>query len=110
MQIKVLHLVLRYKWYDMIAAGIKKEEYRRMTPYWIKRLVQNATIEGDTNVITFKPYTHVCFHRAYTSTTMLFELDGLGVGYGKPEWGAKDERTFILRLGKQEHCIWKYIK
>ena len=31
---KVLHLVLKRKWYDMIASGEKIEEYREIKPYW----------------------------------------------------------------------------
>lgn len=30
---KELKLVLKKKWYDMIASGIKKEEYRDATEY-----------------------------------------------------------------------------
>jgi hypothetical protein len=35
---KILHLTLKKKWFDMIASGIKKEEYREVKPYWIQRL------------------------------------------------------------------------
>ena len=28
---KILHLTLKKKWFDMIASGEKKEEYREMT-------------------------------------------------------------------------------
>lgn len=36
---KILDLVLKGKWYDMIASGEKREEYREIKPYWEKRLV-----------------------------------------------------------------------
>lgn len=86
-EIIILHLVLKCKWYDMIDAGIKKEEYRAMNPYWKKRLAEH--------------YTHICFHRAYTATRLYVELNGITEGYGKPEWGAKNEVTYILHLGKK---------
>lgn len=35
---KVLHLTLHRKWFDLIAIGKKKIEYRDATPYWDKRL------------------------------------------------------------------------
>lgn len=35
---KTLTLSLKKKWYDMIASGEKKEEYREITEYWNKRL------------------------------------------------------------------------
>ena len=34
----ILPLVLKGKWYDMIASGAKREEYRLATPYWRVRL------------------------------------------------------------------------
>lgn len=37
---KVLDLVLKGKWYDMIASGEKREEYREIKPYWIKRIIK----------------------------------------------------------------------
>ena len=36
---KTLHLTLKKKWYDMIASGEKKEEYREVKKYWIRRLI-----------------------------------------------------------------------
>jgi hypothetical protein len=38
MEQKILYLTLKGKWYDMIEAGIKPEEYRDIKPFWIKRL------------------------------------------------------------------------
>ena len=37
--IKILHLPLKAKWYDMQERGEKSEEYREITPYWCKRLL-----------------------------------------------------------------------
>lgn len=34
-----LHLSLQKRWFDMIASGEKREEYREFSPYWIKRLI-----------------------------------------------------------------------
>lgn len=39
----ILHLPLKKKWFDLINARIKKEEYREIKPYWIKRLLQYAS-------------------------------------------------------------------
>ena len=36
---KTLHLVLKRKWWDMIASGEKKEEYREVCHYWARRLL-----------------------------------------------------------------------
>lgn len=36
---KILDLVLKHQWYDLIEDGVKTEEYRELKPYWIKRLM-----------------------------------------------------------------------
>ena len=36
---KTLHLVLKRKWWDMIARGEKKEEYREVCEYWETRIL-----------------------------------------------------------------------
>lgn len=35
----VLHLVVKGKWFKMIAAGVKKEDYRDFKIYWDRRLL-----------------------------------------------------------------------
>lgn len=110
-ELKVLHLVLIGKWYEMIASGEKKEEYREASDYWNIRLC-GYKITGfcafcnapDCNFPPNKPskrYDTVCFHRGYTNITMLFELESIKFGHGKPEWGAPEYEVFILKLGKR---------
>lgn len=36
---KILHLTLQRKWFDLIASGKKTDEYREARPHWKKRLV-----------------------------------------------------------------------
>ena len=120
---KILDLPLKAKWYEMIESGEKKEEYREIKGYWIKRL---AKCEGNNSheetgfyckkAICFscitrgngfhpKRYTHVRFRFGYTKRTMLFELNSITVGVGNSDWGAPaNECVFILKLGK---CIKK---
>lgn len=38
--VKILHLVLKKKWYEMQESGEKTEEYRELSPYWRKRLTE----------------------------------------------------------------------
>lgn len=42
---KILHLTLKKKWFDLIASGQKKIEYREYKPYWIRRLVHQGFTE-----------------------------------------------------------------
>jgi hypothetical protein len=86
---KVLHLTLKKKWFDMIASGEKKEEYREMKPYWRKRLVK------DYDIIRFK--------NGYGKNvpTMDIEFKGVQSSLGIIEWGAPEKETvYILPLGK----------
>ena len=52
---KILDLPLKKEWYNMIESGEKKEEYREIKPYWIKRLT-----ELKTTILPFSVnYTHL---------------------------------------------------
>ncbi len=106
---KILHLTLNKKWFDMIASGEKKEEYREIKPYWVSRLQAwgNAYDEcRDFNAIQFK--------NGYSkdAPTMLFESKGIEIGEGKEEWGAEPNKEYyVIKLGKklnsdknQEEC------
>lgn len=85
---ETLYLPLKKEWYDMIDAGIKKEEYREIKPYWTTRLIHN--------------YKFVVFSYGYTRKTMMFEVAKQTVGIGKPEWGAEPGKEyFIIELGKR---------
>ncbi len=42
-----LYIPLKEKWYRMIESGEKKEEYREIKPYWIKRLVDERITDRD---------------------------------------------------------------
>lgn len=86
-----LDLVLRYKWYDMIESGIKREEYREISGYWKERIGKFS-------------YSRVRFHRGYTSRTLTFELENIKVGIGNPDWGAPNYNVYILKLGKLVGC------
>lgn len=125
---KILNLVLKYKWYDMIANGEKTEKYLKMKPYWwnilykikyelkichisysdkkeilvekeVKRVNKRYYITDNDKIKC--EYTHVKFRRGYTNTTMTFEIKEINIGIGKPEWGAPSYDVFIIKLGKQ---------
>ena len=87
----VLDLHLLNKWYDMIEAGIKPEEYREDKDYWRARLLLP---NGE-----YKPYTHVRFHRGYSKRNMLFRIQSMSFGRGNPAWGAPPYNVHVIRLG-----------
>ncbi len=122
---KVLYQPLKKEWYEMIEAGIKKEEYREIKPYYIPRFFEDRlsreTIAGplldefisdlrdsgnveqaaDDFGLRLKDYDTVCFSYGYTKRRMLWEYKGITIGHGRPEWGAPDCKTFIIKLGKR---------
>jgi hypothetical protein len=77
---KVLHLNLYRKYFDQIRSGIKRYEYRSMTPYWTKRL------KG-------KDYDYILFRNGYGKHRpyMVVAYKGLGKGYfnGLQVWAIK---------------------
>ena len=84
-----LFLILKSEWYWMISHGIKKEEYRELTDYWYNRLA-------------LREYKTVTFQLGYTKKhRMTFEVKGITIGVGNPDWGATGDETFIIKLGKQ---------
>lgn len=103
-----LHLVLKGKWYDLIASGEKTEEYREPKPYWIKRILDGssakrpelAPVPRQLSIQT--KYERVCFHRGYTSQTMTFKIKGVSVGMGNVAWGAPvSKAVIIIKLGNR---------
>lgn len=89
---RILHLTLKKKWFDMIASGEKREEYRELKPYWHKRLMGKG-----------KTYDAIKFRNGYSkdSPTMVVELKEICSSLGIVEWGAPEgQPVYILRLGK----------
>lgn len=103
---RVLTLTLKKKWFDMIAKGIKKEEYREIKDYWINRLTEDKSIcqMGNSGfVINDRKFDKVLFKNGYSkdAPTMIVECKGIETTTGKIEWGAeKGEHYFVIRLGK----------
>lgn len=88
---KELRLVLTYKWYDMIDAGEKLEEYRDLTKFYRSR------IEG-------RDYDIVTFYRGYAKDrkTMSFKYGGYRVGTGQEKWGAvPGKQYYVIKLGER---------
>lgn len=94
---KTLHLTLKKKWFDMIASGEKKEEYREIKPYWIKRLF------ADEWIISSHYFKRIVFRNGYAkdAPTITVECKGIFKGSAKPEWSDNWQgEVFIIKLGK----------
>lgn len=127
---KVLHLNLKKCWFDLIAAGVKKEEYRDLKAYWVKRFIdiyypedgngdiktipENIVYDILVNGYEWKPtlksyfsklkdFDTIVFRHGYAKECpeMVVELKGIDVSGGVQEWGAKSgEQYIVLKLGK----------
>lgn len=71
----------------MLNSGIKKEEYRELKPFWIKRLMKNS----DLSKPEFKKFERVVFANGGHFGDVpksTFSFKGITIGEGKSEWGA----------------------
>lgn len=121
-----LTLVLKAIWYRMIQCGIKKEEYREITPYWVNRLLQERVhvpfeedqykrlhlkpgeriiVENLKQLIAcgnlsyiYKPGDEVEFAHGYGKDrpTMLRIIESITIGKGNPDWGAKKDKEYFI--------------
>lgn len=100
----VLPLVLKGKWYDMIASGEKREEYRdwgvwcKRVSKWLHRFNQTPRVK----------HLVVAFQRGYRKPSMWFEVSWVSseqvLRARHPEWGEPDVPHFVIRLGRRV-CI-----
>ncbi len=85
---EILHIHVRYIYYDLAEKGIKEEEYRAIKPYWTKRLN--------------KSYDLIYYWRAYTNKKLIFKYDGKKViTIVHKEFGNKPVEVYALSLRKR---------
>lgn len=93
---KVLHLTLKKKWFDMIASGEKKEEYRDCVYFWDCRLLEPDCRLRHFDVVTFR--------NGYQkdAPTMTLKCEGIEIRSGRPEWGAVPYQVYyVIKLGER---------
>lgn len=118
---RVLNLVLKRKWFDLIKSGEKKEEYRDLSDHWGARLCYKIPLgtggyltkwmqlrEGnfdclnDTSFPNFQDWDEVCFIHGYKpdAERITLQFKGIEIKEGKPEWGAEPgQQYFVIKLG-----------
>jgi hypothetical protein len=119
---KTLTLPLKKKWFDLIKAGIKKEEYREASCYWTSRLLKYSLGEicvAATKSAHFmthfedfvksyvnsgewvKHFDSLVFTLGYpkaddTERRLEFKNPKIRIGEGRPEWGAKPGKLYFV--------------
>ena len=110
---KPLILHLKSKWFYMIQAGIKKEEYREINSYWISRLIKPGEKKGFRQLGTecFKEFPEVHFYLGYPKKTEKNKICIKKPYYEKPfvniridngvkDWGAEPgKKYFVISWG-----------
>jgi hypothetical protein len=123
-----LQMSLKKRWFEMTKAGIKTEDYREITPYWIKRLTDNVidlTIEeiqaglcalrdgySEDHVYNcygfwFKPFIKNRMTLGYPKSDdkdriLELEHEGIEIRQGNPDWGAESGKNyFVIKHGKK---------
>lgn len=103
----ILPLVLKGKWYNMIATGEKREEYRAATKYWAKRLWNwnKSFTEGTIPVVEFRlGYASNAPRMAYWTLGLSCSSGILPFAFAEnrclhPEWGEPATAHFLIHLG-----------
>ncbi len=101
----MLVLPIKKKWFDMIARGEKKEEYREIKPYWTSRF--KAYLPRRSNFIpgmwTYSQFI-VILRNGYSKNSPGLKCTCcLIYGYGKTKWGAEaGKRYYVFKIMKVE--------
>ena len=118
---KTLTLPLKRKWFDLIKDGTKKEEYRSINSYWIKRLLKcterdldavwcrHMALSNPTEILNnflvrndwLKHFDKLVFTLGYpradnTERRLVFKNPKVRIGQGKPEWGAELGKEYFV--------------
>ena len=93
----ILPLVLKREWYDMIARGEKREEYRNEGHYWATRLSNWDNTPAICHVVEFRlGYAKDAPRIAFTCPIYISAH-----GSKHPEWGEPEEPHYTLLLGRR---------
>ena len=119
-----LQMSLKTKWFEMTDQDGKTEDYREITPYWVKRLLDYKKeplwgindfireFEYHGNELGFiekyaKQFTTNTMTLGYPSKSDLskikvFKHAGIEIREGREEWGAeKGKIYFVIKHGKR---------
>lgn len=107
---KRLILILISIWFDLIKSGEKTEEYRRITPYWVNRFIDDGYLVSFMS-ITYDPENKDEYARQVYHLVMQYARNGINVfrhfdeleftkGYPRKD---DAERRMVKR--KPEICI-----
>lgn len=121
---KNLHMSLKKQWFDLTKSGIKTEDYREITPYWVKRLIEpideGVTVDDviyylsggkldhyrNTGFVlkNFETNTMTLGYPKSTDTERILILEhaGIEIRTGNTDWGAEPNKLyFVIKHGRK---------
>lgn len=103
---RYLTLVLDFKWYDMIASGVKLEEYRDFKPFYQRQLLGRVYQPGEKvniNRVRWELETHatakfrgVILRKGYNTGLSMKKDCKFRFDYGNPDWGATPKKLYFI--------------
>lgn len=111
-----LQLSLKTHWFEMTKTGVKKEDYRDLTPFWYARLclydgkkqpisfwefAPRNSFSFDTNKVSFVEFGNNIMTLGYPKSTdteriLKIEHKGIEIGTGTPDWGAIEGKLYFV--------------
>lgn len=97
----MLVLPIKRKWFEMIASGEKKEEYREIKPYYDKRLGHLAVGMGHL-AVGMGQSVIILLRNGYKQNSPTIKCKCvITIGEGKVDWGAEpDINYYVLKIVK----------
>jgi len=93
MKKRILYLPIKKEWFDLIAQGKKKEEYREDTVYWRRRFFEG--IFG-----SYKHFTEVNFRNGYHKKSPFMRVGIIKINRALIDFENKSRQMFVVKLGK----------
>lgn len=81
---RILYLTIKKKWFDLIAEGKKKEEYRDIKKYWVRRLYNHYYY--------VKTFDEIHFRNGYRKDSPFMRVEFKGT--------IQRRNKFVIKLGK----------
>ena len=96
----MLVLPIKKQWFEMIANGEKKEEYREIKSYWTSRFLGKELDFEDLPkecLSQCEPILTVLLKNGYRKNAPTIKCKcKLRIGQGKQEWGAEEEKEYYI--------------
>ena len=96
-------LTIKKQWFDMIASGVKREEYRDIKPYYTSRFMSIGLLDKTARPTNSGVW--IMFRNGYSRSSPTFKaLCTLDIKQGNTAWGAEPDTTYyVLKIEELEN-------